>query len=528
MKPYTPNNENNDLNVIKKLTKRLKLKENIKTSLNKKNSNIDRNNSMKKKRNNQIKFSFIANRDSYIQIAREAIDKGFTTFSPSARMKYKRNVEKFLDFYRNNYNNAFARNFEYISNIQIVKSKVEFLRKVQSIVNDKDNDNNVFILYRILNKKKRFARIGYTSDINQRVTTYLQNSFSNILKGITNIHLDIRALGERNKFNEAFEFHILCVKSSEKEMLALERLFTIYENRYDNDVGYDLSVNNYYNRIVGDLFSYINGEFRDILHPNWKDVPPEMLKNAYKECISWDEILSRFPNINSAETIKSKAVSYGYSQKGTGSIHDVIAYFTKPIIEEAVKKHIDKDEIIDLLLCRGFTFLEKMSFNPEARQKWLYRILNTIWKNEIPKIGYENATLTRVRWLVIANEALKLAKNPIYNHLGNAQAELIRQGIVLKPSDPPRYEGELRHIFKKVKLSYKQEQNKILAPILANYLRQNDPKLSVADIAELFSLDRVKGKRIIAKMIYRIFKRYIKNQENIGKIRQFLRMHECY
>ena len=144
------------------------------------------------------------------------------------------------------------------------------------------------------------------------------------------------------------------------------------------------------------------------------------------------------------------------------------------------------------------------------------------------KIGYETATLTRVRWLVIAKEALKIARNPKYSHLGNAQAELIRQGVVLKIPNLPSFEGELRHIFKKIKWSYKQEQNKILETILANYLRQNDPELSVLDIAELFGLDRVKGKNIIMKMIYRIFKGYVQDQEHIGKIGQFLRTHICY
>jgi len=224
----------------------------------------------------------------------------------------------------------------------------------------------------------------------------------------------------------------------------------------------------------------------------------------------------------------SKAVSYGFFIKGKGSFRDTIACFVKPIIEEAVKKDLNEKEIIDFLISRGFTFLENLSNNSEARHKWLYRILNFIWKSEMYTIGYQTATLTRVRWLVIAKEALKIARNPKYNHLGNAQAELIRQGVVLKLPDQPSYEGELRHIFKKIKWSYKQEQNKILAPILANYLRQNDPEFSVPDIAELFGLDRVKGKNIIIKMIYRIFKGYVQDQEHIGKIRQFLRTHMCY
>jgi len=66
-------------------------------------------------------------------------------------------------------------------------------------------------------------------------------------------------------------------------------------------------------------------------------------------------------------------------------------------------------------------------------------------------IGYEISTLTRVRWLIIAKEALKLAKSPKFNHLKKVQVELINQGGVLKLPNPLSYEGELRHIFKKIK-----------------------------------------------------------------------------
>ncbi len=469
----------------------------------------------------------MVDRESYMKIAQEAVDKGFITFSPSVRLIYQRNVEKFLEFYTKNYDNEFAKNFEIITSLQVLQTKEELFRKIHSITNRLKNeyDDGIFILYRIINKSKQFVRIGYTSDIIQRLVIYLQNSFSKILKGITNIHLDIRALGDRNKFNDEFEYQIICIVGDEIQILALERLFTIYENRSDNDVGFDLSINNYYNKIVGDLFSYINGEFRNNLHPNWKDVPPDKLEKAFKEFISWDKILNRFPKVNSKVTIMSKAVSYGFSLKGNGSIHDANAYFIKPYIEVAVKKDLNRDQVIKYLINRGFTFLKKLSSHPESRHKWLYRILNYIWKSEMHKIDYKTATLTRVRWLVIAKEALKLARNPKFNHIGKVQAELLKQGVVLRRPAPPRYEGELRHILKKINWSYKQEQNKLLAPILANYLRQKDPQLSVPDIAELFGLDRVKGKKIIANMIYRIFKEY---GENIGEIRQFVKHYLGY
>jgi frataxin-like iron-binding protein CyaY len=68
----------------------------------------------------------IDERESYKQIVLKAINTGFRTFSPSARIICKRNIEKFLEFYIENYDNAFSRNLKSITNIEIVQSEEEF------------------------------------------------------------------------------------------------------------------------------------------------------------------------------------------------------------------------------------------------------------------------------------------------------------------------------------------------------------------------------------------------------------------
>jgi len=479
----------------------------------------------------------IANRESYERIAQKAVDKGFITFSVSAREIYIKKVKNFLENYKWNYDNAFARNFETITDIQIIHTQEEFLNKIRMITDEleylNNDDKGIFILYKIINKEKQFIRIGITGiGAVNRLKRHLQMSFSNTMRLISNLHLDVRALKDTRNFNDKFEYQILCVTSSESKIRALERLFTIYENRYDNDVGYDLSVNNYYNKIVGDLFDYIEGSFNR-LHPRRRDVQPANLETAIKECVLWDEIISEFPDVEDMTTIRRRAVLYGFTIKLTGSLMDMRAYFMKPIIEEEVLKKLNHKQVINILISKGFTFLKMLSNDIENRREFLNRICNFIWKSDMHKIGYsgQSATLSRVRTLILFNEALKLARNPKYNTGKKAQDELIRQGVILTPSNAvTMYEGELLKIFKKINVSYQEEQNNILAPILADLLRQDDPDLTIPDITEKFDLDRhnIDDCNLIVNIIYRIFKKYVQEQRNIKAIKNFLRTDTLY
>lgn len=361
-----------------------------------------------------------------------------------------------------------------------------------------------------------------------RLVRYLSKSFSNGQTGLHNLHLDIRALGDKMKFTDKFEFQILCVSGSLVEIKTLERLLIIYENRYNNEVGYDLSINNYYNKIVGDLYDYISGNFKHF-HPFWRDIPPDRLELAIKQCVSWKEYLRRFFSVEGLSTIMNRAVSYGFTLKGTGSIRDMRAFFTKSIIEEGVLKDLEPSEIVNLLIYRGLTFLNNLSETAKNRRQWLNKICNFIWKVDIENLGYKYVTVSRVRKLILFNELLKLARNPKINTFYKAERELREKGVILRPPNQPHNKGELYTLMKNLPLDepfyYKEEQNKILEPIFADYLKQDNPELSVSDIAELLGLDRVKDKTFVINLITRIFdkKEGIKKKRNIGEIRQFLR-----
>lgn len=477
-------------------------------------------------------------KDSYERIAREAVDKGFISFPVSTRKNYEKTIKRFLEFYKRNYGNAFAKDFKTITDFYIVQSKAELLDKICFIIDKvsqvKENNENmgVYILYRIVNKEKQLIRIGITGDSPEfRLVRYLSKSFLNTMERITKLHMDIRALGNRNKFNDKFEYQILCVSGNFKHIKSLERLFTIYENRYDNDIGYDLSVNNYYNKIVGDLFDYIDGEFENF-HPNWRDISPDKLETSIKECLTWEDMFNYFPEIKEEVTIMRRAVFYGFTLKSSGGIQDMRAYFIKPIIEEGILKSFDPEQITNLLIIRGFISLKKLSNTPRARMQWLNKLCNFIWKTDMNKLGYNSATLHRVRKLVLFNEILKLARNPKYNTFYKAEAEIRMRGIVLRPPKSPKDKGELHSLIKNLPLKkpffYKVEQNKILAPVLASFLKQEDPILSIGDIAEKFSLDRYNDKFLILNLIIRIFKKYIQNCRSIDEIREFLKATQFY
>ncbi len=463
---------------------------------------------------------------SYVEIAKISIDKGFEFFSPSARKIYKKKILQFLVFYKKNYNNFFSKDFDRIKGIQIILTKKEFLKEIQILRNkmlQSDypyKDNGVFILYIIINKQSRNVRIGFTGDFAYiRLSNYIRKGFSNDVKKITNLHLDIRKIGDVNEFNEKFEFVILSVSNNLAQIKTLERLITIYENRSDNELGYDLSNNDYYNKVIGNLFDYIHGDLKDIPLWNWKEIQPERLKKAIKKCITWQEILKFFPIIKKKDTIKRRALLYGFSLNGIGGLKDLRAFFMKPTLIEASLKRLSVSQTVDFLIERGFSFLERMSSNPTSRYQFLNKIFTFIWGRELLEIDRRKGQhlIVGVKRLLIYREALKLARNPKYNTLPKVEDELIKRGIKLNTS---LVRHELPYIFIELKRSYKEEQNKILEPILTPLLMQDDPDLSCGDIRDYFGLDMTEANRLLIRnIIYRIY-----GEKTIGAIKSYLRM----
>ncbi|KKN37933.1 hypothetical protein LCGC14_0758550 [marine sediment metagenome] len=496
--------------------------------------------------NLQVKRNVLVITKGYLNEARKARDMGFTTFSVIARRLYEKNIMKFLNFYIKKYDNDFAKQFKNIINLHIIESKRDFEERNRVITEGLENEHNKnkfgsFILYRILNKERQIVRIGYTANaVEYRLTSYFGRAFNKPdKKRDSQFHLDIRDLGDVRKFNDKFEFQILCIADNKGEIKIFERLFTIYENRYDNELGYDLSINDYYNRIIGDWGDYTEGTFKDSkVHPMMKVVPPESLKDAVKDCSTWNEILARFDSFNTAGiqdpmTIKKKAIKYGFTIKRTGSKKDVRAFFLKPLLEKLVlKKILDPDEIFIHLKREGFHFLNNLGIEVWAKQDFLRKIINYIWRSDMDRIiNFQKGQwlLTGLRKLLIYNKTIILMRNPRNNIVSKAQNELIKQGIPLrlktkKSAKQPQYDGELLKIFTSLNKSYKSEQNKILAAILTPLLIQENPDLSLGDIANVFGLvNTVQNRKLIENMINRIFKEYVQPLVNVRQIKLYLR-----
>ena len=134
--------------------------------------------------------------------------------------------------------------------------------------------------------------------------------------------------------------------------------------------------------------------------------------------------------------------------------------------------------------------------------------------------------------MLLYNQLLKISRNPLFNTFYKAEEEMRRRGIILKPPNPPKDRGELYSLMKnlpfKQQFSFKREQNKILAPTFASFLRQRRPQLSVGDIAEKLSLDRNKHKFLIINMIIRIFGRFLSNSRSVDEIREFLLVNPSF
>jgi len=103
--------------------------------------------------------------------------------------------------------------------------------------------------------------------------------------------------------------------------LVLERFFTIFVNRMDNYIGFDLAINNYYNPIVGNLY------FGKTL-----DIKPVDLIYAIRKYEMEDDILQNF-NISSPNTLNKKLILFCIGIDIDGTLFNARAYVLKPFIE---------------------------------------------------------------------------------------------------------------------------------------------------------------------------------------------------
>lgn len=226
---------------------------------------------------------------------------------------------------------------------------------------------------------------------------YIYNSKAKVnLQRLTNCDLDIRKLAI-NEIPSNFEFRILYLVDNKGIALVLERFFTIFVNRMDNYIGFDLAINNYYNPIVGNLY------FGKTL-----DIKPVDLIYAIRKYEMEDDILQNF-NISSPNTLNKKLILFCIGIDIDGTLFDARAYVLKPFIELAFKKDMDIDDFSRLCFENNILFFENFS----QKVQYLNKVCNHIWNDRIAlyfldeRHNISTITYKRARKIFIAESFLK-------------------------------------------------------------------------------------------------------------------------
>jgi len=405
--------------------------------------------------------------------------------------------------YISTYDNLFSGKIQLIKDFTDgkIESIEEYKKKVQK---NTINGKRSFIVYRIIDKKRFFVRIGYASDSPaDRWRNYFRKAFApNInLKRISNCHLSMRILNIPSKVEKFFEFQPLFVFNNEEQAKDMEICLILYENGANNDVGYDLTINNEYNKIVGDAYLSISGELKGPLNITWKNIPPKELVKAVKEGLTTTEIMVRF-GVEHIQTIHKRLRAYGISIKGTGRQFDARAFVLKPVIEEAILKGLSIKGLFQLARDNGVYIFDKY----KNKINYLRKICDYIWGKMLKHIpvnrsGFKSLSLSRLRKVILARKMFEYTSDLRYNRIAKVIEDMEAQGYVF------RYKKEAGKIFTwYFGEGYGSVQNNLLRTILGDYLKQENPELSNREISELLGLEaNYQNTKIVLDMIYRVF-----------------------
>lgn len=238
-------------------------------------------------------------------------------------------LQEFLEYYIESYNNIYSKRFKILdlNRNYIVNSQVYF-----EIVKRLTQKGQIpYIVYEICDKQTEWIRVGWTSHSpNERMKWYLFRSFSpNLPEDMANIYHEIAKTGSKKKTRARFDMKVRYIFPTKGEAQIMEEFLTIFRNKANNLEGYDLTINNEYNKIVGDLFKRgMRGNFSfGSLNPKWCDVPPIPLADAILDGSEMNELESLFGV--SSKTIRRRFRAYGYGVTGTYDLKDARAFLLK-------------------------------------------------------------------------------------------------------------------------------------------------------------------------------------------------------
>ena len=291
-------------------------------------------------------------------------------------------LEDFRMGYVSKYTNFYSVNFEKLNvKDHFVKNEEDYLTKVRSLTK---KNKDPYSVYEIYDSEKKKFRVGYSSySPNVRMKWYLNRAFQPTLSPKSaNIYREIRSCDSRKNALKRFRMIIRFVYDSIESAQSMEVFLTIFRNKCDNTKGFDLSINNNYNKIVGELMKIdLQGKFlKKELNPLWKDLTPESLKKAVLEGKSTEEMQKQF-NV-SRKTILRRFQAYQFGVKSIYDLKDARAYLLKPHIIESFYKGLNQEEF--------FVYCEEMEINifnrfefkknkENARGTFFRRMLKQIW-----------------------------------------------------------------------------------------------------------------------------------------------------
>ena len=319
-----------------------------------------------------------------------------------------------------------------------------------------------YIVYELFDVKMALIRIGYSKyTATQRKKWYLMRALNfkdkMIPEGWGKIYKAIQECGSKLEAEKRFRMYVRYIIPSKGEAKIMEEFLTIYRNRANNKVGYDLSINNNYNAIVGDFFKGMDntGNFKPIvkgnLAHNWREIPPDILAQDVLDGLGMNELMKKFGV--SPKTMRRRFKAYGYGVKEIYDLNDARAFLIKPHILEGIKRAYTQDEFFSYCKKKGINIFNKFKYikNQEnSRGAFFRRMLKQIWGNSRHK---------EVRYLVISEYIISIIKKPDITPW-EAESE-IKKIFKLK------YDGEFaricNHIFGK---DFVKKRDQIYRPII--------------------------------------------------------------
>ncbi|TFG22779.1 MAG: hypothetical protein EU529_09530 [Promethearchaeota archaeon] len=303
------------------------------------------------------------------------------------------NPEQFKAVYKGPYNvyfkhvkphhNRFMR-IKTMSNFIKLMNKMNYYGLVYKISLVKDSSGKCLygsspsIFFSDKELKQGLNRVGKTKELKYRFRKYLWSAMN---KPTNNFELTLASFS-MNKENicKSFKIELLAICKNKKEYDATEIFWTLYLNRENNQYGYDLAQNSFFNPIIGDLkdFQTVDYYLRGTLF-KYKIIKD--LLNGYQ--------------------LKSLTMKYGtFRMKGIDrhvitrrldkyfSIADIFkikARLVYPYLDYCLKSGFSREEAVDYLINSGFGMFDInvvkhhnviYGLKPPSTIRLKYRLLN--------------------------------------------------------------------------------------------------------------------------------------------------------